>query len=150
MAAPTTTLVYASANRLRFFLSSDGTGGTANLTTTGLGTVDTDLQTASAGNNGIINRLARVVANGYGQFAAGVQTQVKTQALWMNDRATANPGNVLPCAQMTLTQVLGTGTITPDVLPNIDGSGNPIINLVVPAQIGAWYLDIFVGGQIGA
>jgi hypothetical protein len=161
--AITITLVHAGKNRLRYLLSSIEVGtDTGVITTTGAATPDikTDLGAA----NGPLMALAKVITQGYGQFASGVQTQAKARALWLSDRSGADPASgtpgvdIVPTALCRITPqsgLAGDATVTTSWLvdANVSG-GNPTINItsigvsdgVVP---GTAYLDIFVGDAIG-
>lgn len=166
--AITITLVHAGKNRLRYLLSTlSGGTDTGVITTTGAATPDikTDLGAA----NGPLMALAKVITQGYGQFASGAQTQAKARALWLSDRSGADPASgtvanptklrdIVPTAICQITPqsgLSGDATVTPSWLvdANVSG-GNPTINVtsigvsdtVVP---GTAYLDIFVGDTIG-
>jgi hypothetical protein len=172
------TLAKAGHNRLRYLLSTTSTGAdTGQINTIGgvSGAVIPDLQTdlltglaggggvqplPAAGNQGPLMLLAKVVAQGYGQFAAGVQTQAKARALWLADRSGANPasGNdfsvgpdIVPSAKCQITPLSHPAGAGWFVDANVDGGGNPIITVasLAAGPEGLAYLDIFVGDTIG-
>lgn len=145
----TTTLVLAGANRLRYLIVAAGTGSeTATISTIGSATPDTLTDSLA----GAIKALSKVVANGYGQFAAGAQTAAKAEALWESDLSVSDPssgssaGSKLPTAKLRITRRSGSGEWT--VTSNVD-TGNPIITTSIDGG-GSAYLDIFVPNQIGA
>lgn len=158
--AITITLVHAGKNRLRYLLSSIETGtDTGVITTTGAATPDikTDLGAA----NGPLMALAKVITQGYGQFAAGAQTQAKARALWLSDRSGADPasGNDATVGPDRLATAIC--RLSPQsgideawlVDANVSG-GNPTINITSLAvsdgdDPGTCYLDIYVGDTIG-
>lgn len=146
----TTTLVEAGANRLRYLIVGETTfSETATITTIGGATPDTLTDSAA----GTIKNLSKVVANGFGQFAAGVQTQAKSRALWLSDWGGADPGSeaTQPTAICRLTARSGASAVFADVGSvdaNIDGGGNPTI-VVTVVNAAALYLDVEVPGTIG-
>lgn len=156
--AITATLVHAGHNRLRYLLSSTSTGtDTGVITTTGAATPDikTDLGT----NQGPLLAMAKVITQGYGQFAAGAQTQAKARALWLSDRSGANPApgatggyDIVATAVCRLTPRDGIGNAW-FVDANVN-AGNPEITLQVIASADAGdpaecYLDIYGPDTIG-
>jgi hypothetical protein len=156
--AITATLVHAGHNRLRYLLSTLAVAGdTGVITTTGAATPDilTDLGT----NQGPLMAMAKVITLGYGQFAAGVQTQAKARALWLSDRSVSDPAaslaglNIVTTAICRLTPRTGL-TASWWVDAGIDGGGNPVINVsalgVSDGEVaGTCYLDIYVPDTIG-
>lgn len=165
-------LAKVGRNRIRYLMSSTSTGadtGTINtIGGTSTGSVPdllTDLLSGvqggggtqvlpAAGNQGPLVNLAKVVAQGFGQFASGVQTQAKARALWMSDRSGANPGTNLPTARCQICPVVqGVGSGW-RIDANVDGGGNPILQVSslgvgVDVAQGEAYLDIFIGDTIG-
>lgn len=145
------TLVFQGAQRLRYLIAAEGTGSeTVNIATIGGATPDTF--TDSIGS-GVIKKLSKVVADGYGTFAAGAQTQAKARALWLSDLSGADPataspnGSKLPTAKCSVTaNVTGSGLIEVDA--NVSG-GNPVIAVTVTGGMGG-YLDVIVPNTIGA
>lgn len=160
--AITIALVHAGHNRLRYLLTSILAVGTDTgiITTTGAATPD--IQTDLGTNQGPLLALARVITQGYGQFAAGAQTQDKARALWLSDRFAINPAtdvadqglDIVPTAICRLTPQGGLAAAW-FVDAGVDGGGNPVLNLSViasgdvpnPARC---YLDIYIPGTIGA
>lgn len=144
----TITAVKRTPNWICYRCSHDGAGGdSANITSTGAATPD--LQTDSKA--GPINAMSKVVANGYGQFAAGVQTQAKARALWLSDWSGADPGNenttTARCRIRPRAGVGGNWTVE----ANVDGGGNPILTVSETQLAGARvaYLDVEVPQAIG-
>lgn len=149
----TATLVHQGKHRLRYLIEAETTGDeTAVISTIGGATPDT---LTDAIGSGTINKLSKVVADGYGGFAAGVQTAAKAAALWTSDFTSADPasgspnGSKLPTAQLEITKRSGSGLI--GAYADIDGGGNPRINVAIANQsvLVVAYLDIFVPGTIG-
>lgn len=148
----TATLVFQGEHRLRYLIAAAGTGAeTVNITTIGSATPDT---LTDAIGSGVINQLSKVVANGYGTFAAGAQTQAKARALWLSDLSGADPssgsanGSKLPTAKCKLTPRSAVGVPVWLVDANVSG-GNPIIAVSVSGG-GTAYLDVFAPNTIGA
>lgn len=147
----TATLVFQGANRLRYLIAAAGTGAeTVSIATIGGATPDTLTDSFGAG---VIKALSKAVANGYGTFAAGAQTQAKARALWLSDLSGADPGagspngSKLPTAKCTVTpNATGIGVMEVDA--NVSG-GNPVINVSVTLGMGG-YLDIIAPNTIGA
>jgi hypothetical protein len=124
----TVTLVEASPTHLRYRIDFTGGGGsTFSITSTGAATPD--LLTDSS--QGPLKKLAKVISDGYGTFAAGAQTQAKARALWCSDYIGAQPAiagnNLLPTARMKLSPVSGTDSIGWTVDADVS-AGNPVIN----------------------
>ena len=158
--AITISLVYAQPNHLRYFLStvSDATD-TGVITTTGAATPDIKTDLLVGGNQGPLLALAKVIAQGYGSFASGAQTQAIARALWLSDRSGANPAagttgvpSIVPTASCRLTAragVAATWSVDADV-----NAGNPEIRIQSVAasnvdQPAECYLDIYVRDTIG-
>ena len=151
----TATLVHAGAHRLRYLITAEGTGGEqVSISTIGSATPDT--LTDSVGS-GTIKKLSKVVADGYGTFAAGAQTQAKAQALWDSNLAGADPsagsanGSKLPTAKLHLTRRAAGGTGRWGANCAVTAN-NPVIQVSVSAQAAGEtaYLDIEVPNTIGA
>jgi hypothetical protein len=157
--AITITAVHAGHNRLRYLMASEEDAGTDTgvITTTGAATPDikTDLGT----NQGPLLALAKVITQGYGLFASGVQTQGVARALWLSDRFVVSPAvadqgdDIVPTAICRLTPqggVAGSWFVDAD----IDGGGNPVLNVSVISSAAAenpaeCFLDIYIPGTIG-
>lgn len=158
--AITATVVHSGHNRLRYLLSTLSTGADTGVITT-IGDPTPDILTDLGTNQGPLMLMAKVVDQGYAQFAAGAQTQAKARALWLSDRFAISPAtgladqglDIIPSALCHLTPVTGLGNAWA-VDANIDGGGNPTINIaslavsdgLVAAQC---YLDIYVPDTIG-
>lgn len=145
----TATLVEAGANRLRYLVVPTSTF-TEVVTITSTGAASPDLITDSLA--GPIKNMSKVVADGYGQFAAGVQTQAKSRALWLSDWGGADPGNentITAIARVTARSGINAVAGDPGAVDaGIDGGGNPTV--LVSVNGGATvYLDIEVVGQVG-
>jgi hypothetical protein len=149
------TLVATGAHRLRYLIAAEGTGAeTVNITTVGTATPDT----LTDSQQGTIKALSKVVANGYAQLAAGVQTQAKARALWLGDISGASPSGanpdgddtqiLPPVARCLITPRSGNLTSVFGVDANIDGGGNPVIVCGVSGG-GDFYLDVEVPNTIG-
>lgn len=162
-------LASVGRNRMRYILSSTSTGtdtGTMN-TIGGPSTLTapdilTDLLNGfpggggpqvlpAAGNQGPLMLMAKVVAQGYGAFASGAQTQAKARALWLSDRSGADPGALIATATCRLTALNQPAAAGWFIDANVSG-GNPVLNLqsINVGPSGTAYLDIFVGDTIGA
>lgn len=148
----TATIVSQGANRLRYLLAAAGTGSeTLNITTIGGATPDTLTDSIASG---VIKKLSKCFANGYGAFAAGVQTSAKAKALWDSDLSGADPssgspnGAKLPTAKLHVTGRTGEGICT--VVPDVDGgTGAPLLAVTIQGG-GTFYLDIEAPNTIGA
>lgn len=159
--AITISVAFAQPNHLRYFMTttSDATD-TGVITTTGAATPDIKTDLVAGGNQGPLLALAKVISQGYGTFASGVQTQAKARALWLSDRSGANPASGttgvqsrVPTATCRLTARGGSAAAWL-VDAGIDGSGNPVLNVtsIASAAVGVpaeCYLDIFVRDTIG-
>lgn len=148
----TATLVHQGAHRLRYLITSTGTNNeTVNISTIGTATPDT--LTDSVGG-GVIKALSKVVADGYGTFAAGVQTSAKADALWNSNLSAADPstgspnGSKLPTAKLFITRRAGVGrwSVSAQASANV-----PIIAISVQGQAAGEiaYLDIEAPNTIG-
>lgn len=146
------TLVESGNNRLRYLIVPTGTF-TETVTITSTGAASPDLITDSLA--GPIKNMSKVFSNGYGQFAAGAQTQAKARALWLSDWGTA-PGAaganaLVPTAICRLTARSGVSFVAGDpgaVDANVDGDGVPTILAQVHGGA-TCYLDIEIPGAIG-
>lgn len=151
--AMTIALVEATPNRLRYLLTVAGGAGSANITSTGAATPD--LLTDSM--QGPIKKLAKVIADGYGAFAAGAQTQAKARALWLSDWSGADPAPGDPAGVNSLITTAicritprGSTTALSDWQVDADVSnGNPILTATCGTATGLAYLDVFVPEAIG-
>lgn len=143
--AVTATLVFVGHNRLRYRLNQDGAAGTTlNITSTGA--ASPDLITDSVA--GPIKNLANVVANGYAQLAAGVQTQAKARALWLSDWSGSTPGNINTVTARCDLEQRGDTDFSVDA--NVDGGGNPVLAITAGAAAGVCMLDVCIPNTIGA
>jgi hypothetical protein len=145
-------LVKQSSNWLRYLYIEDGEGPTgATITTTGA--VSPDIRTDSVGS-GPLKKLAKTVPDGFGQFAAGAQTQAKARALFLSDWTGigGDPGNEnQTTARIRIVPRVGVGAAwTADC--NVDGGGNPTITISENqlAEPRSAYIDIEVPQAIGA
>lgn len=151
--AVTAQLVSIGHNSLRYLITQDGAAG-STLTITSTGAATPDLLTDSVA--GPIKRLAKVIADGFGTFAAGVQTQAKARALWNSDFSAADPTSGDPSGSQALlpTAVLSMQSqgsqLVATVDANIDGSGNPILTVTMIATATRAFLDVAVPSAIGA
>lgn len=139
----TAALVNAQHNRLRYLITSDASGGTLAITTTGA--ASPDLRTDSL--QGPIKQIAFAAANGIGNVVAGALTQAQARAILLSNDPGSVVGNAnMPRAISQLTQVSGAGIFSVDA--NVTG-GNPVLNVTCTAAVGVSYLDIECPG-IGA
>lgn len=148
--ALTATRVFQRSNRIRYLLTQDGAAGTT-LTITSTGAATPDLLTDTVA--GKLKQIAKAFTQGYGAFAAGALTQAQARALWLSQRAGANPGSVESIMTARCRITPRTGTTDPAYLidANVDGSGRPTLTLSAQAGAGDAYLDIELeGGAIGA
>lgn len=140
----TAALVRSGHNYLRYLLTSDGSGGSATLTTTGAATPDlqTDCQA------GPLKTISRAFDDGIGDLPAGAKTQAQSRALWLSNDPTSVVGNEnAPRAICETTPIAGAGVWTLDA--NVDGSGHPTVIATSSAAAGTCYLDVLVPGSIG-
>ena len=154
--ATTATLVYADANKLRYLVAYSGGGGVSvDISSTGGATPD--LLTDSL--QGPIKKLAKVITDGFGAFAAGAQTQAKARALWLSDWAGADPASGDPAGVNSLittaicrfSRHISTGDLAWTVDANVS-AGNPIITATMAGLAGtatSIYLDVEVPQAIG-
>lgn len=156
--ATTATLVYADANKLRYLVAYSGSGGTSvNITDTGAATPDLITDTLQ----GPLKKLAKVVADGFGAFAAGAQTQAKARALWLSNWAGADPApgdpagvsSLLTTAICRFVRHISAGDLLWGVDANVSGA-DPIltVSMISSAGVGtasSIYLDIEVPQAIG-
>jgi hypothetical protein len=146
----TAVVVFAGYHRVRYLIASEGIGAESiSIPTIGGATPDT--LTDSRGS-GVIKELSKVVADGYGLFAAGAQTQAKARALWLSDTSGANPGSqaTTPLARSVITPRTGAGRFLIDA--NVS-AGNPVISISIQgdgAGVSTAYLDIESPRTIGA
>lgn len=145
----TATLVKAGAHHLRYLIQAEGTGlENVDITTIGGATPDTLTDSVGAG---VINKLSKVVADGYGAFPAGAQTTSKAAALWLSDLSGADPssgspnGAKLPTAKLYITPRDGVGrwiasgvavANDPIVRATVDGGGSAYLDIIAPNTIG--------------
>lgn len=144
--AITITLVHQTANWLRYLVAISGGGPlTANITSTGAATPD--LQTDSI--PGPLKNLSKVVANGFGAFAAGAQTQAQARALWLSDWSGADPGNAnTTTARCRITRRVGVDAAL-QIDANVD-TGSPILVITgVHTTGGEFYVDVEVPQAAG-
>jgi hypothetical protein len=141
-------LASAGAHRLRYLITAEGTT-LESVSITTVGTTTPDTLTDCGSTDGTIKKISKVVADGYGLFAAGVQTQAKARTLWCSDAAGAQAaiaGNPLvPLAQAKITPRTGAGSWIVDA--NVSAN-NPVITVSVTGG-GTAYLDLEVPGTIG-
>lgn len=152
--AVTAGIVFQGKNRLRYLLTQDGAAGTT-LTITTTGAASPDLRTDAVG--GLMEQIARAQTDGFGTFAAGALTQAQARALLLSDWTAglaggpgASPGPMQKTATVTITPRTGDIVQTWLVDANVDGSGNPTINITAQAGASAAYLDVEVLQQLGA
>jgi len=138
--AVTFTPVYAQANHMRY-LATATAGETGTLTCSGAATPDVQTDAAA----GVIKTISKAKTNGYGKLAAGALTQAQARALWLSDDPTNVVGTNVPRGIATITP---RSAITANLDANVDGSGNPTIQITFSAA-GSVYLDIYVPGGIG-
>lgn len=153
--ATTATLVYADANKLRYLIAYSGAGGTS-VEITSTGAASPDLLTDSI--QGPLKKLAKVVADGFGVFAAGAQTAAKARALWLSNWVGADPApgdpagvaSLLSTAICRFVRHISTGDIAWSVDAGVSG-GNPEIVPQVNATgtASSIYLDVEVPQAIG-
>ena len=139
--ALTAVLVKQSANWLRYLITNDGSGAPAVITTTGA--ASPDLLTDSLA--GPIKNLAKAFSQGFGQFAAGALTQAQARALWLSDWTglASDPGNENTTTARCRITPRGTVGCNWTVDANVDGSGNPVLNISEDQQAaGTCYLDV--------
>jgi hypothetical protein len=151
--AITITIVEAGRNRLRYLCSTTSTGtDTGSITTTGAASPDIKTDLDAVQNQGVLTALAKVISQGYGKLASGAQTQAKARALWLSDDAAnvvgGNSGGIPATAICKLSPITTTSLAGWAVDANVDGPGNPTIN-VQSIGGGTCYLDVLIPGSIG-
>lgn len=138
------TAVYTGrANWVRFYAEYNGGVGDAVAYITSAALDAASIQ-------GPIKALSRVSTQGYGQFAAGAQTQARARALWLSDLSGATPGSKITTARVRFTRRFGLeGTWTVDA--DVDGDGNPrlIISHLGGVDSAGCYIDVEVPQAIG-
>lgn len=142
--AVTAALVESKPNHLRYLVTSDGAGGTVNITSTGA--ASPDLQTDTKGASPL-KKLSRAEQDGLGQLAAGALTQADARAIWMGDSADTVLGVKVPRAHTNLSPRDGATSWLVDA--NVDGGGVPELVITADANVGNAYLDVFYPGAIG-
>lgn len=143
--AVTASLIYAGHNQLSYLVTQDGgEGTTGSITTTGAPTPD--LLTDSLA--GPIKNLAKAVADGYKQVPAGAQTQARSRLLWLSDVFSGGAGlqRTTPTARCVLE---GRDGFTFAVDANVDGEGNPTLEITAQAAAGSGYLHVQAPNVIG-
>lgn len=139
--AITFALVENTPYRLRYLATNSGSplGGTAQIPNDGGATPDllTDLATDPSGP---LRAIVRARLDGIGTLAAGALSQAQARAA-MNSDNTANIGNdYVPRAITTVMPRSGTATWVVDI--NVDGQGDPVVEVVSTAAAGTAYIDI--------
>lgn len=141
--AATAALVFAGNNRLRYLITGDEVGGVATIANDA--GASPDLQTDT--EPGPLKRIALAGVNGLGTVVAGGLTQAQARAALLSDE-TSDIGNAkVPRAICRLTPRLA-GLTPSSVDANVDGEGDPIIEVTVPADSEA-YLDIEMANATG-
>ena len=138
-------LVAAFPNRLRYLATNSGSplGGTAAIPNDAGATPD--LQTDTGTFNGPLFQIARARVNGIGTIAAATAlNQAQSRAILMDDN-TVSVGNAnVPRARTTITP--RSGTAGWDVDANVDGGGDPTVEVTSTAAAGTAYIDVEVAG----
>jgi hypothetical protein len=145
----TATLVEQGHNHLRYLLTSDSeTGGTAVLTTTGAPTPD--ILTDSL--NGPLRECAEAFVSGIGILAPGAKTHAQSRAIWAAENSDTVLGNEkVPRALFYLKPRSATANAVWSADADVDGSGHPVINVIVSgvSSVATAYLEIETQGGIG-
>lgn len=138
--AITFSLVYASPRHLRYLATNSGSplGGTQAIPNDGGATPDltTDISTQASGN---LKAIITARVNGIGTVAAGALTQAQARAIFMADGSTSVGGVAVPRAVVTVQPRSGTATWVVDA--NVDGQGDPVIEVTSSAAAGTAYVD---------
>lgn len=144
--AVTAVPVLVGHNFIRYRIVQDGTAGTTlNITSTGA--ASPDLLTDSVA--GPLKQIAKVITDGYGQFASGAQTQAKARALWLSDWSGAQPGQTANSKIVTARcDLTSRGELEFAVDANVSG-GNPVIAITATASASTGYLDVRVPNTTG-
>lgn len=140
----TVALVAAFPNKLRYLCTNAGSplGGTATIPNDAGATPD--LQTDTGPFAGPLHRIARARATGIGTIAAGALTQAQARALLCDDATTVVGNKNVPRAR---TRIYGrSGASVWAVDANVDGAGDPTIDIASSAVAGTAYLDIEAAG----
>lgn len=140
-------LVESTPYRQRYLATNSGSplGGTAQIPNDGGATPDltTDLANDPSGP---LRAIIRARTFGIGIVAAGALTQAQARAI-MNSDNTANVGNdLVPRAITTVMPRSGTATWNVDI--NVDGQGDPVVEVVSTAAAGTAYVDIWARHSI--
>lgn len=144
-------LVHQRPDFQRWRLTQDGAPGTVVILSTT--NPAAGILGACPPAKGKIRAVCNVVAQGYGQFAAGMQTQAQARALWLSDQSAASPGPTERITTLRCEITPRTGTTDPAWIldANVSGGGDPVLDITAPAEAAVAYLDIEVeGGTIGA
>ena len=153
MGAVTITLVKSGHDRMRYLMTAATTGtDTGTITTTGAATPD--IKTDLGANQGPLLKIAKAFTDGYGTLPAGALIQANARALWLGDGTSGAPaiaGNLAVPVAMCRISPRGGAAGAWCVDANVDGGGHPTINITsLGVGVNSAYLDIFVGGAIGA
>ncbi len=139
--AITFSLVYASPRHLRYLATNSGSplGGTQTIPNDAGATPDlqTDIATQASGN---LQAIIRARITGIGTVVAGALTQGQARAILMADGTTSVGGVYVPRAVTTVQPRSGTATWVVDA--NVDGQGDPVVEVTSSAAAGTAYVDI--------
>lgn len=152
--------VWTDANQLVYlvtsFISGEFTiGGTVTISADGSASPDlvTDAADASYGRAASValTRVCRAGLDGLGNIAAGAWTQAQARALLMLDGSAAIGGVLTPRTRLRLSATFDAGgevAACADV--DVDGSGNPEINVTVANNVGSVYLYVELNHSLAA
>lgn len=142
--AITVTLVEATSNRLRYLAVQDGAAGVAFTIPNDAG-VSPDLQTDIAGAQGAAGPLTQIInvrTRGFPPLPAAAINQAQARALLASDDAA---GAVLTNANVGRCRL----SVTPrdaaaawGVDANVDGGGDPVIDVTSGAAASSAYIDL--------
>jgi hypothetical protein len=143
--ATTVALVLARPNLLRYLATADAMGGLATIPNDA--GVTPDLQTDTATVGGPVRNMIVARLNGYGAIAAGALNQAQARSVFCGDGAGAGNANI-PRGRLDV--IPRTGVTTWIVDANVDGGGDPTIEVTASAAAGTAYVELSCPGAIGA
>ncbi len=139
-------IALATANRITYLLTSSGatTGSIPNNATAGGGTTPNLSVDCVAGP---IKQIAFAAVTGIGALAAGALNQAKARSLLLSDGLTA-VGTTPQVPRTTVRIQSRAGAAVWDVDANVNGSGDPILDITASAA-GTAYLTIDFENAVG-
>ncbi len=147
--AVTFALVENTPYRLRYLATSDTQGGIQG----GTGTIPNDggatpdLLTDLANDpSGPLRAIVRARLDGIGTVAAGALTQAQARAALNSDGTVSIGNDLVPRAILRVISRSGSAVWAIDA--NVDGQGDPVVDVIATAAVGTAYVDIFARHSI--